>query len=97
MADKIRVNYAALDDMAKQLDMVTSRLTELAGTASKISQQMQGGVLQGQPGDAFEASLGVLAVKVKALADKVTTQANGIRSAEADMRQADTNAAGDFK
>jgi len=76
--------------------MVNSRLTELAGTQNKIIQQLQGGVLQGQPGDALEASLGVFAAKITLLANKFGDVSKDITAAISDMQQADTAAAGDF-
>lgn len=97
MADKIRVNYPALEEMAKQCEMVTSRLTELAGTEGKISQQMQGGALQGEPGDAFVAVMAVFVQKITRLADKFAEESKDIRAAMSEMQQADSSAAGGFK
>ena len=97
MADKIRANYPAMQEMAKQLELVVSRLTELAATENRISQQMQAGALQGPPGDALVGSLATAALKIKALADKIETESKGITAAISDMQQADSSAAGDFK
>jgi WXG100 family type VII secretion target len=97
MADKIRVNYPALEEMAKQCEMVNSRLTELASTEGKLSQQMQGGALLGPPGDAFVAVLATFSQKITRLADKFAEEAKDIRQSMTDMRDADSSAAGGFK
>ena len=97
MADKIRANYPAMQEMAKHMDLVKSRLTELAGTSNKIAQQMQAGALTGQPGEAFEASLGVLTGKINTLAEKFGEISKDINLAVSDMQSADQSAAGDIK
>ena len=48
MADKIRVNYPALEDMAKHCQMVAERLNQTAALAQKIAGQMQNGALVGE-------------------------------------------------
>lgn len=96
MADKIRVNYAALDDMAKHCDMVSERLQALGATGNQIGQQMVNGALVGQPGDVFVGALNTFNQRVTKLANKFTELANDIRAAESDMRQADQSAAGKF-
>ena len=45
MADQVGASFPALEDMAKQLDLVNGRLTELGQTLNDINQQMQGGAL----------------------------------------------------
>ena len=97
MADKIRANYPAMEEMAKHLDQVAFRLRDLADSANKIGEQMQGGVLQGTPGDVFVIALGVLNYKLVPLEAIIATSAKGIRTAMSDMQQADDSAAGDFK
>ena len=96
MADKIRANYPAMQEMAKQCEMVNNRLTELSSTVGKVAQQMQGGVLQGQPGDAFEGSLAVFNLKVTMLSNKFAELSKDIQAAISDMQQADSSASGDF-
>ena len=96
MADKIRANYPAMQEMAKHLDLVSNRLTELSTAMGKVSQQMQGGVLQGQPGDAMVASLATGNVRITVLANMISEQSKGILAAIADMQAADSSAAGDF-
>ena len=96
MADKILFNYAALEDMAKQCELVSGRLVELGNTANKTGQQMQGGALVGPAGDAFVLALGTFTTKVGRLAEKFADEAKEIRQAVTDMQQADTTAANDF-
>jgi WXG100 family type VII secretion target len=96
MADKIRVNYAALEDMAKHCDMVSQRMLALAATGNQIGGQMTNGALVGPPGDAFVGGLNTFSQRVTKLANKFTELANDIRSAEQDMQHADQTAAGKF-
>jgi uncharacterized protein YukE len=86
MADKIRVNYPALDDMAKNCDAF----------ANQIAQQMQNGSMQGEFGDIFVQALGVFQTKVNKLADKFADTASEIRGAMSDMQQADNTAGAQF-
>jgi WXG100 family type VII secretion target len=96
MADKIRVNYPALEEMAKHCDQSAQRLQQTAALAGKLSAQMQNGALQGEFGDTFVQALGVLQQKVNKLAAKFTEEAGDIRGAMSDMRSADQQAGGKF-
>jgi len=96
MADKIRVNYPALEEMAKNCDQFAQRLAQTVSMANQIAQQMQNGSLQGEFGDIFVQALGVFQSKVKKLADKFTEEAGDIRGAMSDMQAADNTAGGKF-
>jgi WXG100 family type VII secretion target len=96
MAEKIRVNYPALEDMAKHCDQSAQRLQQTAALAGKISAQMQNGALQGEFGDTYCQALGVLQQKVNKLAAKFTEEAGDIRGAMSDMRSADQSAGSKF-
>ena len=96
MADKIRVNYPALEDMAKQCDQAAQRVRQTASMANQIAQQMQNGAMQGEFGDIFVQALGVFQTKVNKLADKLAEEAGDIRGAMNDMRTADNAASGKF-
>ncbi len=96
MADKIRVNYPALEDMAKQCDQVAQRIRQTVSTANQIAQQMQNGAMQGEFGDIFVQALGVFQTKVNKLADKFAEEAGDIRGAMSDMQAADNAASGKF-
>jgi WXG100 family type VII secretion target len=93
MVDKIRVNYPALEDMAKNCDQFSQRLRQTVSMANQISQQMLGGAMQGEFGDTFVEALGVFQTKVNKLADKFAEVSGDIRGAMSDMQAAD-NAAG---
>ena len=97
MADKIRANYPAMEERAKHMELVDSRLGELMNTVLKMIDQIQGGALQGDPGDAYVNALALLFNKTSTLATSAGHQAKGIRTAMSDMQQADDSAAGDFK
>lgn len=96
MADKIRVNYAALEDMAKHCQTVASQLQQTAQTANKMAAQMQNGALVGKPGDAFVQALGVLAQRTMKLSGKFVEVSNDIKQAMSDMQAADSSAGGNF-
>jgi WXG100 family type VII secretion target len=96
MAEKIRVNYPALEDMAKQCDQVAQRIRQTASMANQIAQQMQNGSLQGEFGEIFVQALGVFQTKVNKLAEKFSEEAGDIRGAMSDMQAADNAAGGKF-
>lgn len=96
MAEKIRVNYPAMEDMAKQCDQAAQRIRQTASMANQIAQQMQNGSLQGEFGDIFVQALGVFQTKVNKLADKFAEEAGDIRGAVSDMQTADNAAGGKF-
>ena len=96
MAEKIRVNYPALEDMAKQCGQAAQRIRQTSSLANNIAQQLQNGAMMGEFGDTFVQALGVFQTKVNKLADKFAEEASDIQQAMNDMRQADTQAAGKF-
>jgi WXG100 family type VII secretion target len=96
MADVIRTNYQALDDMAKHCDAVSNRLAQTAGIAQQMVGQMQNGALVGKHGDVFTQALGMFFSKVMKLSEKYREVANDIRSAAQDMQRADSSAGQKF-
>lgn len=96
MADKIRVNYPALEDMARQCQQASQRLRQTVSLANNIAQQMQNGAMQGEYGEVFVQALQVFQTKVNKLSDKLNEEANDIRQAMNDMRQADQKAGSKF-
>jgi WXG100 family type VII secretion target len=96
MADKIRVNYPALEDMAKHCQMVAQQLQQTAALANKIGAQMQNGALVGKPGDSFVQALGQLQQRTMKLSGKFIEVSNDIKQAISDMQTADSAAGGKF-
>ena len=96
MAEKIRVNYPALEDMAKQCSQGSARLRQTASMANNIGQQLQNGAMMGEFGDVFVNALQVFQSKVNKLADKLAEESADIHSAMNDMRQADQKAGSKF-
>jgi WXG100 family type VII secretion target len=96
MAEKIRVNYPALEDMAKNCEQLGQRLQQTISLANQTAQQMQNGAMVGQFGDSFVQALSVFQNKVKLLAEKFDEEARAIRGAMADMQRADQSAGGKF-
>lgn len=96
MAEKIRVNYPALEEMAKNCDAFAQRLRQTVSMANQAAQQMQNGAMQGEFGDVFAQALGVFQTKVNKLADKFAEEAGDIRGAMSDMQTADNTAGSKF-
>jgi uncharacterized protein YukE len=96
MAEQIRVNYAALEDMARHCSMVAQKLQALASNSKTWAGQMQNGALQGGPGETFVGALGVLSQKVQKLGDAFTQESADIHGAMNDMRLADSKASSNF-
>jgi len=96
MADKIRVNYPALEDMAKHCQMVAQHLQQTAALANKIGAQMQNGALVGRPGDVFVQALGQLQNRTMKLSGKFIEVSNDIKQAVSDMQAADSAAGAKF-
>lgn len=96
MADQIRVNYPALEDMSKHCSMVAERLAQTAATAQKIAGQMQNGALVGEPGEVYVQALGVFFQRVTKLSNKFNEVSNDIKQAISDMQQADSAAGNNF-
>jgi WXG100 family type VII secretion target len=96
MADKIRVNYPALEAMARQCREAATKMQEVSNTAQNIAGKLQQGAMIGEFGDTFGSALGVFQQKVRKLADKFTEEASDIDQAMNDMRQADSSAGAKF-
>jgi uncharacterized protein YukE len=96
MSDKIRVNYAALEDMAKHCQMVAERMAQTAATSQKIAGQMQNGALVGEAGNIYVQALGIFYQRVMKLSAKFSEEAGDIRQAMSDMQQADNSASSNF-
>ena len=96
MADVIRTNYAALEQMAKQCEKVAQELQDTSSKAAKWAQKMQEGALKGPPGDTFSEVLSRFCGKLAVLAETFNQEAKDIRGASEDMRSADGTAVGKF-
>jgi len=98
MAEKIRVNYQELEEMAQLVDKAAQHLQDTtAKLAQKASQDMQGGTLTGDIGEAFASALGgPFVASVNKLGQKLDEVAKDIRAAVKDMQSADNDAAGQF-
>jgi Proteins of 100 residues with WXG. len=88
MADKVRVNYPALEDMANHCQKVAQHLHQTADLANKISAKMQENTLVGKPGDAFVQALAVLQQRTMKYSEKFIEVSNQIKQAVSDMQAA---------
>lgn len=97
MADKIKLNYPAMTEMANQCKAVAQRLGETAKLGQTSAQEMQNGALIGDSGEAFANALTSAYVpQVKKLADKFNEVAKDILDAIQDMKSSDSGAGGLF-
>ncbi|MBA4384309.1 MAG: hypothetical protein C0410_06205 [Anaerolinea sp.] len=96
MTEKIRMNYAAVEDMAKHLQMVEQQLRQTAQNAQKWAQTMQNGAMQGPTGESFAQALGVFSQKVNKLAEAFHEEHSDVRKSMAEMQRADTTAGQNF-
>jgi uncharacterized protein YukE len=96
MAEHIRMNYPAVEDMKNQCKAVQDRLLQTANKANTWAQTMQNGALQGTQGDLFVQALGILNKQVTKLANKFGEEVKDIGDAINDMRQSDTAAGKNF-
>lgn len=94
--DKIRVNYPALEDMARQCEQASQRVRQTSSLANQLAQSMQNGALQGEFGDVFVQALQVFQTKVNKLSEKLHEENTDILQAIQDMKQADQKAGQKF-
>ena len=57
MADKIRLNYPQMQEMVRHMKAVEQRLMQTVQLARKAAQEMQGGAMVGDAGEAFANAL----------------------------------------
>ena len=97
MTEEIRVNYAALEEMAQHCDQVASRLYDTIQLSHKIAQEMLNDAMIGDTGDAFANALsGAFNSSIANLSMKFLEVARDIRGAVDDMKAADSDASSQF-
>ena len=57
MTDKIKLNYPQMEEMAQHLKSVEQRLLQTTRLARSAGQEMQGGAMVGDAGEAFVNAL----------------------------------------
>jgi len=97
MADQIKVNYEALEEMAALCQKNSENLEATLSRIKEIANGMTTEALVGDVGMSFsEALLGPLHNSTKKLSDKFIEVAGDIRGAMEDMRDADETARAGF-
>lgn len=97
MADKIKLNYPAMEEMAQHIKGVQQRLGQTTQLAKSIAQEMQGGALVGDAGEAFVNALNSAFIpSVNKLSQKFAEVADDIKKAIQDMQAADKRAGSAF-
>lgn len=97
MAEVIKLNYPQMQEMAEQFIKVEQRLQETVQLGRSIAQELQGGALIGDVGEAFAATLnGKFSRQTMQLSQKFGEVAKDIKAAIADMQASDKSAGGLF-
>jgi WXG100 family type VII secretion target len=97
MAEKIKMNYPAMEEMAKYCDYANQQVLQTMSVGLRVAKMMRDGALVGDAGEAFAAALeGPYKGGCEKLAEKLREIAGDIRGAMADMKAADQGAAGKF-
>jgi WXG100 family type VII secretion target len=97
MSDKIKLNYPQMQEMAKHLKGVQTRLLQTNRFAKTVANDMQGGALVGDAGEAFATALSNTFIPaVNKFAEKFKEIADDIEKAISDMQSADKDAGAQF-
>lgn len=97
MSEVIKLNYPQMQEMAEQCIKLEQRLQETVQLGRSIAQELQGGALIGDVGEAFAATLnGKFSSQTMRLSQKFGEIAKDIKSAIADMQASDKSAGGLF-
>ena len=90
MAEKIRLNYPAMEEMAKYCDYANQQVLQTMNEGLRIARQMRDGAMVGDAGEAFASALeGPYKNGCTKLAEKLREIGSDIRAAIADMQAAD--------
>lgn len=97
MADQIRVNYEALQEMSDICLATYENLDNVLNNIRQIANGMTSEALVGDVGQAFSDALtGPFSASVKRLAEKFKEISDDIRQASDDMKSADSSASSNF-
>ena len=90
MAEKIKLNYPAMEEMAKYCDYANQQVLQTMNEGLRIARQMRDGAMVGDAGEAFASALeGPYKNGCAKLAEKLKEISGDIRAAIADMQAAD--------
>jgi WXG100 family type VII secretion target len=90
MVDKIKMEYARMEEMAKTFQKGSEQLKETCSAMQGIAGTLQDGALLGQGGAAFvDAVNGKLVPAINRLEQKFVELQNDVLKAMRDMQQAD--------
>lgn len=97
MADKIQMDYDAVQQMAEIAKQTADELEEMVGSLKAISDQLDGGVMLGRAGRTLSDGIGErLAPAVSRLAQKFNEVSLDLVGALTDLRDSDQSAGGFF-
>lgn len=97
MTDKIKLNYPQMEEMAQHLKQVQQRLLQTTRLARSAAQEMQGGAMVGDAGEAFSNALNTAFVPaVTKLSQKFGEVSDDVKKAIQDMQAADKRAGSAF-
>jgi len=97
MSDKIKMNYPAMEDMAKHFKDLSQYLKDTQNEMASIASKMSGGALVGDAGEQFtDALLSHFLPALKRLEEKCVELSWDVQGAMVDMRDADNSAGSNF-
>lgn len=92
MAEKIKMNYPLMEEMARTFLQGVEQLQDTNQEMQSIANTLEDGALLGQGGEAFtEAIRSKLAPAITRLTDKFQELAQDVQKAMQDMQQSDTS------
>ena len=98
MPDKSGMNYQTMREMNKQFTAAQAQLTDTLTAVKKLGKDMEGGALQGQAGQTFQAALnGPLTKALQKLSEKMGDLADDVEGARAYYEDGEKKSQSRFK
>ena len=98
MPDKSGMNYQTMREMNKQFTAAQAQLTDTLTAVKKLGKDMEGGALQGQAGQTFQAALnGPLTKALQELSRKMGELAGDVDGARAKLEEGVTTSKSRFQ
>jgi len=98
MPDKSGMNYQTMREMNKEFTAAQAQLQDTLQAVKKLGKDIEGGALQGQAGQTFQAALnGPLTKALQKLSDKMKELAGDVEGARAFYEDGETKSQSRFK
>ena len=98
MPEKSGMNYQTMREMNKEFTAAQAQLTDTLMAVKKLGKDMEGGALQGQAGQTFQAALnGPLTKALQKLSEKMKELAGDVEGARAFYEDGEKKSQSRFK